>query len=129
MAVVTTVNCDWQSITGKTLSQQSVLTSRIKQVVVCVAIGSCTYPMCNVGYVVDLSLGGRITTIISAKPEDLEVSDTLLKAQYVPDCCNEAATGTLHYYEVAAVCSPFGELPACQCDAACTTVKFHVIGF
>jgi len=129
MAVVTTVNCDWTSITGKTLTRQSVLTSKMKEAVVCVAIGSCNYPMCNTGYTVDLSLCGRITTIISAIPEDLEVSDTLLKAQYVPACAGAAATGTLHYYEVAAVCTPFGELAACAACAACTTVKFHIIGF
>ncbi len=129
MAVVTTVNCDWQNITGKTLSHQSVLTSKMKEAVVCVAIGSCNYPMCNAGYVVDLSLCGRITTIISATPENLEVSDTLLIAQYVPDCAGAAATGTLHYYETLATCGPLGELPACESDAACTTVKFHIIGF
>ena len=129
MAVVTTVNTDWQNITGKTLSHQSVLTSKMKEAVVCVAIGSCNYPMCNDGYVVDLSLCGRITTIISATPEDLEVSNTLLVAQYVPDTCNEAATGTLHYYEAAGNCAPLRELPACESDAACTTVKFHIIGF
>ena len=131
MAVVTTVNCDWQNITGKTLSHQSVLTSKMKEAVVCVAIGACNYPMCDTGYTVDLSLCGRITTIISATPEHLEVSNTLLVAQYVPDCCNEAATGTLHYYEVAAgACPlPMSELPACESCAACTTVKFHIIGF
>ena len=129
MAVVTTVNCDWEAITGKTLSQQSVLTSRMKQVVVCVAIGADTYPMCDTGYTVDLSLGGRISTIIRAIPEDLEVCNTLLRAQYVPAACGAAATGTLHYYETAAACAPQRELPACECCAACTTVKFHVIGF
>jgi len=129
MAVVTTVNCDWQAITGKTLSRQSVLTSKMLEAVVCVAIGACNYPACNAGYVVDLSLCGRVTTIISAIPEPLEVSNTLLTAQYVPAACGAAATGTLHYYEVAAVCTPFGELAMCATDAACTTVKFHIIGF
>lgn len=129
MAVVTTVNCSWQDLTGKTLSTQSKLNSKMLEVVVCVAIGACNYPMCNTGYTVDLSLQGRITTIIKATPEDLEVTNTLLRAQYVPAACDAAATGTLHYYEVAAVCTPFGELAACAACAACTTVKFHVIGF
>jgi len=131
MAIVSTINSDWTSITGKTLSIQSKLVSKMKEVVICVAIGACAYPMCNTGYTVDLSAGGIITTIIEATPRNLEVTgDTLLVSDYVPAACDAAATGTLHFYETAAVVDlPLDELDACSALAQCLTVKFHVYGF
>ena len=132
MAITSTVNSNWEDLTGKTLSVQSKLTSKLKEVVICVAIGMCAYPMCNAGYTVDLSAGGRIDTIVYAQPRNLEVgTNTLLVSDYVPAACDAAATGTLHFYEGDANASavPLSELPACATDAQCSTVKFYVIGF
>ena len=132
MAIVTTLNANWDSVTfGKDLSVQSKVVSQIKEAVVCVAIGACAYPMCNAGYTVDLSLCGRISTIISAIPQNLEVAaNELLVTDYVPAACCVAGTGTLHLYETGgAVTTPLDELDACSAVAQCTTVKFHVIGF
>lgn len=132
MAVVSTINSDWSTVTGKTLSVQSKLVSKMLETVICVAIGACAYPACNAGYTVDLSASGRITTIISAIPNDAEVgTNTLIISQYVPAAAGAAATGTLHFYESTAnACNiPLAELPACATCAQCETVKFHVIGF
>jgi len=132
MVVTTTVNADYDRMTlGKGLDIQSKLNSKMKEVVACVAIGACMYPMCNAGYTVDLSFGGRISTIISATPQNLEVAaNEMLVTDYVPAAGNAAATGTLHFYETGgAVTTPLDELDACSCVAACSTVKFHIIGF
>jgi len=141
MAVVSSINSNWELLAGKNLTRQSALGSRIKEAVVCVAIGACMYPACAAGYTVDLSLCGRITTIIRAEPENLRTGacDCILTVtQYVPAACDAAATGTLHLYETAVgvVCgctniaqAALAEIPDCACDAACKTVKFHVTGF
>jgi len=132
LAVTTTVNADWDRLTiGKSLSRQAALNSKIIEAVVCVSIGACMYPMCNAGYTVDLSLCGRISTIIEAIPRNLEVTgDELVVSDYVPAACDAAATGTLHFYESGgAVTTPLDEINACSCLAACSTIKFHVTGF
>ena len=134
MAVVTTVNTNFELLTGKNLTRQSTLVSRVKEAIVCVAIGTCMYPACQTGYIVDLSLCGRFTTIIEARPENLVVGaccNTLLVSQYTPAMCDAAATGTLHLFETAAsACAvPLSELAACSCAGISTTVKFHVTGF
>ena len=88
MTLTATVNSDWQSICGKTLSIQSELTSKLKTVVVDIAYGAEDYDIG--GNVIDLSLGGRINTIIAC--EVLEVS-TGHSVQYVAGAGNAATLG------------------------------------
>lgn len=134
MALVSTVDANWVTITGKNLTRQSALTSRLKEAVIDFAIGMCNYPACDAGYVVDLSACGRICTVIDVKVDNVVVScNELLVTQYAPSACNVAATGTLHLFESLNTCAggnaPLAEIPACAADVACTTIQFHIIGF
>jgi len=141
MAIVSVINSNWTQIAGKNLTRQAALTGGLKETVICVTVGMCcNYPMCQAGYTVDLSACGRITTIISAVPENVRTAaccTILTVTAYVPAMCDAAATGTLHLYEgatmaVVACCTvpaALTELPDCATDAACKTVRFHVTGF
>jgi len=133
MALVSTVNSNFQSITGKTLSKQSVLTSRIKEAVICFAIGACAYPACAAGYAVDLSAGGRITTLLTVQVgnhSDGACNIDGYAVEYRFAACDAAATGTLHFFETGAVvATPLDEIPACAADVQCSTHRFHVTGF
>ena len=127
MAQTVAINSNWTALTGKTLSRQSVLTSKIKEAVfdVCVSC-CCTY--CTGGITVDLSAGSRITTIISA--EVTELSNSLV-AQYNPAACSPAATGTVVFSDEAAGCcaTALAEIACGSCLIQCSTFKVHVIGF
>ena len=132
MAVVTTVETNYALLTGKNLSRQSALVSKIKEAVVCVAVGACMYPACAAGFTVDLSLCGRITTIIEARPDNMLVGaccNTLLVSSYVPAACSAAATGTLHLYQGPSCVGVLSEICDCSCLAVCKTVKIPVTGF
>ncbi len=133
MATVITTNANWKGFAGKSGFTYSQDASKIKEAVVCIAIGACNvYPACNAGYTVDLSIGGAIKTIIFVDVEPAEVgTNTALLTQYARAACCAAATGTLHFYEDGdlACPGPFVELPACSTDAECETIRVHVIGF
>ena len=132
MALVSTVNTTWQNITGKELSRQSVLTSKMKEVVICFAIGMCAYPACAAGYAVDLSAGGRITTLLSVEVGNISdgacnVDGFVTEYRYAACCA--AATGTLHIWETGgAINTPLDELPACAACLNGAVIRFRVIG-
>ena len=66
MAITIAQNADHKSLTGKTLSIQSELTSKLKSTIVDVTYGGSDNYATN-GNTVDLSLGGRISTVIGAE--------------------------------------------------------------
>ena len=134
MAIVTTVNSNYQGLAGKTLSTQSNLTSKIKEAVICVAIGTCMYPMCAAGYTVDLTLCSRITTVLYVGVGNhtdgaCNVAGYTVEYRRAANCA--AATGTLHFFESAGVAcgAPHTEIPDCSCEVISSTHRLYVIGF
>ena len=130
MANTVAVDSNQQKLTGKTLSVQSELTSKLLTTVVTVTYGACdTYT--TGGCVVDLSLGGRITTIISAIIVSNDVGALL---EYVPGAGNAAALGKLKAYgsDPAAgggAVVVFPELASSSAGVNDMIVKIRVVGF
>ena len=94
MALTVAVDSDWENLTGKTLSVQSELTSKLKTTIVDVTFGACdNYATC--GVTVDLSLGGRLSTFLEAS---VISNDGGLLLEYVPAALNAAATGKVKAY-------------------------------
>ena len=127
MASTTTVNADYCNITlGKNLTPQSALTSKLRTAILCVAFDCMTnYATC--GMTVDLSACNRIKTIITAVAVG-GVPDGIV-TKYVPDTCNEAATGKLMAFQSSTCMAPLVELCAADTDFDCQTIKFQVTGF
>tara|TARA_B110000467_G_scaffold8048_1_gene7146 strand:+ start:78 stop:473 length:396 start_codon:yes stop_codon:yes gene_type:complete len=131
MAITIIQNANHKSLTGKTLSIQSELTSKLKSVVVDItyAAGD-TYAVG--GNVVDVSLGSRIKTVIGA--EILDGNKGLL-LQYIPSATNAAATGKIKCYgqqaaaQGGAVAKVFDELAAASALVNGMTCKIRVLGF
>jgi hypothetical protein len=94
MAITVAQNSDHKSLTGKTLSVQSVLTSRIRTSIVDITYGASDNYATD-GNTVDLSMGGRISTVMAV--EIFHVSTGLL-LQYVPATAGAAATGKIKAY-------------------------------
>ena len=87
MTITIAQNALHKSLTGKTLSIQSELTSKLKSVVVDITYAAGDNYVTN-GNVVDLSLGGRIGTVIGAQIFD---GNKGLVLQYVPAAGGAAA--------------------------------------
>ena len=94
MAITIAQNALHKSLSGKTLSIQSELTSKLKSVVVDITYAAGDNYATN-GNVVDLSLGSRIGTVIGAQIFD---GNKGLLLQYVPSATNAAATGKIKCY-------------------------------
>ncbi len=92
MAITIIQNANHKSLTGKTLSIQSELTSKLKSVVVDITYAAGDNYVTG-GNVVDVSLGSRISTVIGA--EILDGNKGLL-LQYIPSATNAASTGKLN---------------------------------
>jgi len=122
MTLAIEVNSDYQSVTGKTLSIQAELLSKLKTAIVDVTYTSEDYDIA--GNVLDLSLDGRLTTIISV--EVLEVSIGIVP-QYVPAAAGAAATGKLKIYEAGTASAALDE--ADDADSLTFTCKLRVYGF
>jgi len=94
MAITVAQNADHKRLTGKTLTVQAELTSPLKTAIVCVTFGACdTYSSC--GVTVDLSMGGRFSTILEAS---VISNDAGLLLEYVPAAAGAAATGKVKAY-------------------------------
>jgi hypothetical protein len=133
MANTVAVNSDWENLTGKTLTVQSELTSKLKTTVVDVTFGAGdTYVSC--GVTVDLSLGGRIDTIIEAS---IISNDKGLLLEYVPAAGGAAATGKIKAYgyindDAAGVNTTpeaFTELANASAIVNSLAIKIRVVGF
>ena len=94
MAITVAQNSDHKSLTGKPLAVKAQLTSKLKSVIVDVTYGASDTYLTN-GNTVDLSLGGRIRTVIGAQV--IHANKGLL-LQYAPAAAGAAATGKFKAY-------------------------------
>jgi hypothetical protein len=131
MAITIIQNANHKSLTGKTLSIQSELTSKLKSVVVDITYAAGDNYLTG-GNVVDVSLGSRISTVIGA--EILDGNKGLL-LQYIPSATNAASTGKIKCYgqqagaQAGAVAKVFDELAAASTAVNSMTCKIRVLGF
>ena len=130
MAITIIQNANHKSLTGKTLSIQSELTSKLKSVVVDITYaGEDNY--LTGGNVVDVSLGSRIRTVIGA--EILDGNKGLL-LQYIPSATNAASTGKIKCYgedhtAKGSAARAFAELANASTAVNSMTCKIRVLGF
>ena len=130
MAITIAQNADHKSLTGKTLSIQSELTSKLKTTIVDVTYGGSDNYATN-GNTVDLSLGGRISTVIGA---EILHCDKGLLLQYAPASGGAAATGKIKAYGHTPTSSTATVVALEELDDADTavnsmTIRIRVIGF
>ena len=130
MAITVAQNSDHKSLTGKTLTVQSQLTSKLKSVISDITYGGSDNYATN-GNTVDLSLGGRIKTVIGC--EILHASAGLL-LQYVPATAGAAATGKIKAYGHTPTSSTGTVIALEELDNADTavnsmTIRVRVTGF
>jgi len=130
MAITIIQNANHKSLTGKTLSIQSELTSKLKSVVVDITYAAGDNYLTN-GNVVDVSLGSRISTVIGA--EILDGNKGLL-LQYIPSATNAASTGKIKCYgedhtAKGSAAREFAELANASTAVNSMTCKIRVLGF
>ena len=130
MAITIIQNANHKSLTGKTLSIQSELTSKLKSVVVDITYAAGDGYLTG-GNVVDVSLGSRISTVIGA--EILDGNKGLL-LQYIPSATNAASTGKIKCYGEdhtvkGAAARAFAELANESTAVNSMTCKIRVLGF
>jgi hypothetical protein len=130
MAITIAHNADHKSLTGKTLSIQSELTSKLKTTVVDVTYGASDNYATN-GNIVDLSLGSRINTIIGASI--IHCNKGLL-LQYAPAAAGAAATGKIKAFGHTPTSSTTTVVALEELDNADTavnsmTIRIRIIGF
>jgi hypothetical protein len=131
MAITVAVDANQEKLAGKTLSVQSELTSRLLSTVVDVTFGACdTYTSC--GVTVDLSLGGRVSTVIEAS---IISNDKGLLLEYVAG--TTAANGKIKAYGeikddpagVATDAAALTELSNASAIVNSMGIKIRVVGF
>ena len=130
MAIAIIQNADHKSLTGKTLSIQAELTSKLKSTIVDVTYGGSDNYSTG-GNTVDLSLGSRINTIIGASI--IHCNKGLL-LQYVPAAAGAAATGKIKCFGHTPTSSTATVVALEELDNADTavnsmTIRIRVIGF
>jgi hypothetical protein len=130
MAITIIQNANHKSLTGKTLSIQSELTSKLKSVVVDITYAAGDGYLTG-GNVVDVSLGSRISTVIGA--EILDGNKGLL-LQYIPSATNAASTGKIKCYgedhtAKGSAARAFAELANASTAVNSMTCKIRVLGF
>ena len=130
MAITVAQNQDHKNLTGKTLTVQSQLTSKLKTAIVDVTYGGSDNYATN-GNTVDLSMGGRISTVIGA--EVLHTSAGLL-LQYVPAAAGASATGKFKAYGHTPTSSTSTVVALEELDNADTavnsmTIRVRITGF
>ena len=130
MAITIIQNANHKSLTGKTLSIQSELTSKLKSVVVDITYAAGDNYVTG-GNVVDVSLGSRISTVIGA--EILDGNKGLL-LQYIPSATNAASTGKIKCYgedhtAKGSAARAFAELANASTVVNSMTCKIRVLGF
>ena len=130
MAIAIVQNADHKSLTGKTLSIQAELTSKLKSTIVDVTYGASDGYATN-GNVVDLSLGSRISTVIGA--QILHCNKGLL-LQYAPAAAGAAATGKIKCFGHTPTSSTSTVVALEELDNADTavnsmTIRIRIIGY
>ena len=117
------VNSDYQSLVGKTLHIQAELTSKLKVAIVDITYDTVVYD--TNGNIVDLSLDGRLKTIIAV--EVLEVT-TGHVGTYIHGADSAAALGKLKlYYTGTGDGTVLDEVTSSE--STTLTCKFRVFGF
>lgn len=130
MAIVIVQNADHKSLTGKTLSIQAELTSKLKSTIVDVTYGGSDNYSTG-GNVVDLSLGSRISTVIGAQ---ILHCDKGLLLQYVPAAAGAAATGKIKCFgqkptDATTTVIALEELDSADTAVNSMTIRIRVIGY
>ena len=130
MAIAIIQNADHKSLTGKTLSIQAELTSKLKSTIVDVTYGS-SDNYATGGNVVDLSLDSRISTVIGAQ---ILHCDKGLLLQYVPAAAGAAATGKIKCFGHTPTSSTATVVALEELDSADTavnsmTIRIRIIGY
>jgi hypothetical protein len=130
MAISVAQNSDHKSLTGKTLAVQAELTSKLKSVIVDVTYGGSDNYATN-GNTVDLSLGGRISTVIGC---EILHSNAGLLLQYAPAAAGAAATGKIKAYghtptSATSTVIAFEELDNADTAVNSLTIRVRVTGF
>lgn len=130
MANTIAVNSNWEKLTGKTLSVQSTLTSNLQTAVVCITAGASDAYATN-GITVDLSLGGRISTVIEVS---IISNNKGLLLEYAPSAGSVASTGKIKAYGVDPAASggavgAFPELANSSTVWNSIAIKVKVVGF
>lgn len=130
MAITVAQNSDHKSLAGKTLAVQAELTSKLKTVIVDVTYGGSEVYVTN-GNTVDLSLGGRISTVIGA---EILHSNKGLLLQYAPATAGAAATGKVKAYgheptSSTADIAALDELDNNNAAVNSLTIRIRVFGF
>ena len=130
MAIAIIQNADHKSLTGKTLSIQAELTSKLKSTIVDVTYGASDGYATN-GNVVDLSLGSRISTVIGA--QILHCNKGLL-LQYAPAAAGAAATGKIKCFghtptSATATVVALEELDNADTAVNSMTIRIRIIGY
>ena len=130
MAIAIIQNADHKSLTGKTLSIQAELTSKLKSTIVDVTYGGSDNYATN-GNVVDLSLGSRISTVIGA--QILHCNKGLL-LQYAPAAAGAAATGKIKCFghtptSTTATVVALEELDNADTAVNGMTIRIRIIGY
>ena len=130
MAIAIVQNADHKSLTGKTLSIQAELTSKLKSTIVDVTYGASDGYATN-GNVVDLSLGSRISTVIGA--QILHCNKGLL-LQYAPAAAGAAATGKIKCFghtptSATATVVALEELDNADTAVNSMTIRIRIIGY
>lgn len=123
MAITIAVDTNYQKVTGKTLSAQSLLTSKVKQAFVTVTYGaSDTYT--TGGNTVDLSLGGRIKTVLGV----VFLSNTAGGfITYVPSADNVASTGLFKVWGINEAAAGGAITPLDEIASGSTTLQSKVV--
>jgi hypothetical protein len=125
MAITVAQNADHKRLTGKTLSVQAELTSPLKTAIVDVTWGACDTYTCA-GDTVDLSMGGRFTTIITA---EVMHSNKGILFNYEPAAAGAAATGKFRAYESGTTAAELDELASADAAIGGTNLRIRVTGF
>lgn len=130
MAITIAQNSDHKNLTGKTLSVQAELTSKLKSCIVDITYGASDAYATN-GNTVDLSLGGRISTVIGC---EILHCDKGLLLQYAPATAGAAATGKLKAFghtptSATSTVIALEELDDTDTAVNSMTVRCRVIGF
>ena len=130
MAITIVQNADHKSLTGKTLSIQAELTSKLKSTIVDVTYAAGDNYATG-GNVVDLSLGSRISTVIGAQ---ILHSSAGLLLQYVPAAAGAAATGKIKCFghtptSATATVVALEELDNSDTAVNSMTIRIRIIGY
>ena len=122
MTITIGVNANYQSLVGKTLSTQAELLSKLKVAIVDIDLSSESYV--TGGIVTNLSLDGRLTSILAVEVLEVSTGD---KVEYVSGAGDAASLGLLKIYQTGSLDAPLNEKT--NSESTTLTCKLRVFGF